>query len=670
VPPSIQFAFVVHNHQPIGNLDWVIGQACEQAYLPFLEALQRHPGVTVGLHQTGPLLKWMDERRPDIFDLVRALADAGQVEIVTGAMYEPILPVIPQRDQVGQIRQMTGYLEQRFGQSPRGGWLAERIWEPSLPGALAEAGIVYTLLDQRHFQAAGTADENSLGYFITEDQGATVAVFPINETLRCGIPFEPPEKSIDYLRSLATDGGDRLAVFADDGEKFGDWPGTHDWVYGQGWLEQFFSLVEANGDWLRPTTLGAYLDSHPPQGRIYLPCASYPEMEKWSGGFWRHFLARYSEANVMHKKMLWVSDLVARAFPESGRSVDAEAAASARDDLWRGQCNCPYWHGVFGGLYLPHLRAANYRHLLRAERTAIAALPARRSPPAVAHLDLDADGREEAMLRSAHLGLVVHSVGGAIMLLEDYRRDWNLQATLARRPERYHEEMRAKAAEKGEPLDEFRYDWHPRWSALDHFFGAGTTLEAMADARWLEQGDFVTGSYGWKRVSGRDAGVILHRDGHVWVGDWWAPVALEKEIRLARDRAAAAVSLRVANLGDRDAELWLGSEWNLALSGPRGEGRGYHVAGAAAGLDLDARAEHQRLDDLALVDPWLGLSVRFQFGQPTDVWTFPVETVSQGVETIDKIFQHSAVILHWGISVGPGESWETDFTLTLEALQS
>ena len=38
------------------------------------------------------------------------------------------------------------------------------------------------------------------------------------------------------------------------------------------------------------------------------------------------------------------------------------------DHLYRSQCNDAYWHGVFGGLYLNHLREAAYSNLLRAER--------------------------------------------------------------------------------------------------------------------------------------------------------------------------------------------------------------------------------------------------------------------------------------------------------------
>src|SRR2546422_9178916 len=67
------------------------------------------------------------------------------------------------------------------------------------------------------------------------------------------------------------------------------------------------------------------------------------------GGHWHHFLVKYPESNRMHKTMLALSTL-------SRRRGDPPEARRA---IGRAQCNDAYWHGVFGGLYLPHLRTAN-----------------------------------------------------------------------------------------------------------------------------------------------------------------------------------------------------------------------------------------------------------------------------------------------------------------------
>ncbi|MDA2917599.1 hypothetical protein MYX64_12310, partial [Nitrospinae bacterium AH_259_B05_G02_I21] len=130
---TIQFAFCLHNHQPVGNLDFVMEGAYRQAYLPFLEVLERHPAICMTLHWSGPLIDWLEEARPDYLKRARALVERGQIEVLSGGYYEPILPIIPDRDKVGQIEKLTSKVEELFGTRPEGMWLAERVWEPSLP---------------------------------------------------------------------------------------------------------------------------------------------------------------------------------------------------------------------------------------------------------------------------------------------------------------------------------------------------------------------------------------------------------------------------------------------------------------------------------------------------------------------------------------------------------
>ncbi|MGB9553694.1 MAG: alpha-amylase/4-alpha-glucanotransferase domain-containing protein, partial [bacterium] len=137
-----------------------------------------------------------------------------------------------------------------------------------------------------------------------------------------------------------------------------------------------------------------------PSGRVYLPPSSYEEMEEWSlppleqvelkkkkasldqasrrflrGGYFQNFLAKYAESNKMHKRMLFL------------RSQLKEDRGKACTNYLRGQCNCAYWHGVFGGLYFPFLREAIYREVLKAESIL--------SPPeGFTLLDFDKDGLE------------------------------------------------------------------------------------------------------------------------------------------------------------------------------------------------------------------------------------------------------------------------------------
>src|SRR3989339_342113 len=216
----VDLLLAVHCHQPVGNLDQVIEEAYQRSYLPFIETLREHPRIKFAAHYSGVLLEWFEARHPEFLGLLKDLVRKGQLELLTGGHYEPILSLIPDDDKLGQIKMLNDYLKGKFGSAPRGMWLAERVWEPHLPRVLAQSGVEYTLLDDSHFIAAGLEKEKLGGYYLTEESGEMLRIFPISRYLRHAIPFKKPDEVIDHLRQLSA-GGQGLAVIADDGEKFG-----------------------------------------------------------------------------------------------------------------------------------------------------------------------------------------------------------------------------------------------------------------------------------------------------------------------------------------------------------------------------------------------------------------------------------------------------------------
>jgi len=117
------------------------------------------------------------------------MAERGQVEFVSGGFYEPILPIIPDKDKVQQIIKLNKYIYDKFGQNPKGMWLAERVWEPHLVKYIAEAGIEYVVVDDAHFFSVGLKEEDLFGYYLMEEQGYKLAVFPISMKLRYLIQY-------------------------------------------------------------------------------------------------------------------------------------------------------------------------------------------------------------------------------------------------------------------------------------------------------------------------------------------------------------------------------------------------------------------------------------------------------------------------------------------------
>ena len=628
--------FAVHNHQPVGNFPSIFKSAFENCYRPLLEGLAGHPGFRFALHFSGPLWEYMEKNERTCWDLVRELAGRGQVELLSGGFYEPVLSVIPEEDRIGQVRMMNDFLAENFGQRPRGLWLTERVWEPGLPKSLAAAGIEFTLLDEEHFHYAGVRDLATT--YITEDEGRSLRIFPIDKTLRYYIPFHSLEDIEIYLNRVRDGGG--AAILGDDGEKFGVWPGTHKWVYEDGWLQKFLAFIEDRG--IRTMSFSEYLDTHPPAGRVYLPPASYEEMMEWvlepddqaalkelkatagpearrflRGGFFRDFFRKYPEANHLHKRMLMVSAAV--------RS--AGGPGEALRDLYKGQCNDPYWHGVFGGLYLPHLREAVYHHLLEAEKKTP-------DPAGWQVLDFDCDGRDELVFRDRTFGLLARPAAGGTLAEIDYR-PWsrNLSDVLGRRREAYHrapDESGTADEGAGKSIHELgkklppeaaeltRYDWHPRLSLIDHFFRPGTTPEDFRRVDFREQGDFVVGAFSCE-VSGRK--LRLERRGAVWAGDEKVPVAVRKTVACAD--GILHVDIEVENLSGRPLAVTYGSEWNVMAFPHEIELRGPEGAALYGGAIL------------------------FEPEAADAVWSFALRTLSQSEEGFDIIHQGYCLCPVW-----------------------
>jgi alpha-amylase len=699
----IRLCLVLHNHQPVGNFDGVFEQAYQDSYLPFLDVFESYDEPVISLHTSGPLMEWLDDRHPEYVDRLASLVAAGRIEIIGGPFYEPIMTMIPSRDRVGQITSYTQWLEQRLGAKVQGMWMPERVWEQSLTADLAAAGIKYTVLDDFHFKSAGLIEEQLTSYYITEDDGRTLAIYPGSEPLRYFIPFQEPFQTIDYLRGIAEKNPNSVVVFGDDGEKFGTWPDTKKHVYEHGWLRRFFDALVANRDWLKLTTLAEATESVPPAGKVYLPDCSYREMTEWSlpvnrqveydhlyhelehdhrwpqikrffqGGFWRNFKVKYPEANEMYARMMMTSKRIAQAAKDGAAG---DTFNHARQALYRGQCNCPYWHGAFGGIYLPHLRNAIYNQLIASDNLLDQAT-GKTGPYVEATVDdFNFDARQEIRLASDKLiALLAPAAGGMMYELDVRTICHNLLASLARRPESYHRKVVAgPSSENGNVasihdrvifkqagLDQrLQYDWAPRKSLLDHFFDLGTTADAVFRAEANELGDFVQGFFESKiRRAADKIQVQLTRLGHVG----------EREIRITKGvtMAAGSPTLEIAYLLENvpsDIPLHFGVEMNFAGLPSGADDRYFHDAEGTRLGQLGKQLDLADVTCLGMTDEWLGIDVVMKLNRPTDIWTFPVETVSQSEGGFELVHQSVCTIPHWLVRGDAAGKWSVTMHLT------
>ncbi len=709
----VNFLFGIHNHQPVGNFDFVFQEAYEKSYLPFLAVLDKFPSINLTIHFSGILLDWIENNHPDMIHKIKKMVDRGQLEVMTGAYYEPILSIIPEEDRVGQIKMLTERIQKTFEYNPQGMWLAERVWEPTLPTSLKRAGVKYTITDDTHFKYAGLSDDQLNGYYITEDLGNSTILFPISKKLRYTIPFEDPQATIDYLRFLATEDGQNIVVFADDGEKFGSWPNTYDHVYNQKWLERFFQALEKNSSWINMIHFKNAIDLVQPIGKIYLPAASYAEMMHWAlfpesfqayedfekflktqdfyeevqvfvrGGFWRNFLAKYSEVNDMHKKMLRVSEKLWN-LPEAKR----REARQGFSHLWAGQCNCPYWHGVFGGVYLSHLRDAIYQNLIRAE--SIADEAAEKHFPSVELSDINVDGFPEIIVESNLYNAYLSPHRGGMMYALDYKPlAKNLLDTMTRRKEGYHQKLKDAVvegydAEAGqsvsihdlvlakEPglLSHLHYDFYERKSYIDHFIKSNTTLESFASSQHEEGGDFFNKPYELikKTLSKEKVTLILQRMGTVGYRGDFKPVKLVKKFFLYNHEGKIVSEYTLSNMTGNPIDLWFGIELNYGLQAGHAEDRFYYSRnGVLKEKYLNSTGILENSKFIGMKDLWRKLDIQLNIDQESDIWRFPVETISQSEAGFEKVYQSSVVYPNWKITLN--KKWRVSITQNLSVIK-
>jgi 4-alpha-glucanotransferase len=633
----IRFAFGLHLHQPVGNFDHVFEQHVQDVYRPLLEHLSARDFLPVVLHLSGPLLEWLESHDSAYLDQLGRLVSERKVELLLAGFYEPVLASLPRADRVEQIQWMHEAVLRRFGTRARGLWLTERVWEPELAADLADAGVRYALVDDRHFLVSGFSAEQLHAPFWTESDGKQVALFPIDERLRYLIPFRPPEETADYLRELRG-AGHRLAVLADDGEKFGGWPGTKEWVYERGWLDRFIETITRlvrDGE-VQLSTLGDALDAVPSGGIAYLPSASYREMEGWSlppdaalrlirlerdlgearvagpegslirGAHWRNFLVKYSESNRMHKKMQALS-LLCR---QRGNP------ASARRAIGRAQCNDAYWHGVFGGLYLPHLREAIWRNLAEAEREL-----RQGETITLEVLDLDGDGHTEVWIHSDQFSAILSPQrGGAIEEYTVFTTETNYANALTRRREAYHDTALESGSQESHGHD-----------------GGAASIHDLEERLRLDQRpplDFDDRALLVDRVLPQDLTLEAYTSGDYWPVRSWA--RSPADVRIERREGAVEIICSFQQIDSgftlekrlmflRDGTLRIFYRWDPSVGQPR---------------DLFA-------SELSLFAP-----LELQAEPPAEIWSFPIETIAKSERGLDRTRQGESVTLRWPVALG------------------
>lgn len=637
--------FGIHCHQPIDNFDHVVYEIIEKSYEPFFTILKEFPNFKCSVHFSGWLFEFIQKNRPTLFSLMQEIS--SQIEFFTGGYYEPILASIPSCDRVAQIKMLSSFIEKNFNKTPKGLWLTERIWDDSIIDDLQKCQIEYVIVDDYHLIAAGHDMHNLNGYFISENSNHTIALFPINKALRYVIPFASIEKTKETLHAIANDEGKNAAIIFDDGEKFGVWPKTYEKVYEQNWLRDFFQTT-LEDETIEVQTFNEYYAQNHAISLAYLPTVSYHEMQEWSilpnlaydyknlveqnsqleylirGGIWKNFFIKYQESNWLHKRSLELSR-------KNNNSAKFKKA------LYKTQCNDVLWHGIFGGIYLPNLRDNAYKYIIECENIL-------NLDSCSEIIDINLNSYDEYKFFTPELLSIIDCKnGGQIVELDLRDVGFNLQNTLTRYKEIYHEKIEKSVQEDelepkkqkeetstihnnilttNEDLD-FHVDWYLKKSAIDHISDTSFTLQSFQANSFKEYSDFANQPF--DVISHTKNTLYLKRDGGIYKDSKY-PTLLNKSFKFNKNQIQTSIEIS----STFEEELFYIGEWNLHFNN-------YDA------LLINQQAIEDTLtlytSTLTIEDNVLNKTFTFSFEKKTEIFIFKIKSISQSEAGVDYTTQ-------------------------------
>ena len=664
---NVSLLFGIHMHQPVDNFSEAVEEAVERCYGPFFETMIKFSEFKFSLHCSGWLLDYIRQKHPKVFKDMLYLTKKGSIEWIGAGYYEPVLSAIPSKDRKAQINKLNDYIYKHFGVTPKGLWLTERVWESALIPDLAESKMEFTIVDDYHFLSSGFEESSLDGYFTTEEGGIGLKLFPISKPLRYALPFFSVENAIKTILDSAKNENSAAVIF-DDAEKFGLWPKTNEWVYGKKWLERFVKAV-LEDESIETKHYSEYIHNNRSRGNAYLNNTSYFEMGEWSlhpeqslaleelkqnvgddffhsvgiafikGGIWKNFFVKYHESNYIHKRMLSMS------------KYQKEFDKDMLDSLYKLQTNDVFWHGVFGGLYLPNLRDNAYCYLLEIEKKCSL------KDIAIDAYDIDKDAYEELKVLTPKLSMVFSSKWGA-QLIELGSLDvlFNWQNTLMRRREAYHEKIlnpqfedeKIELAEDEEEQietihntadaideslkDELIYDWHPKHSFIDHFSPESFKLESFKKVSFQEVGDFANQPF---ELDGKNSSFV--REGGIYHnGEHKAN--LIKRYRFEDDRLCQTLLFE----SEYVHHLYYGVEFNFHFAHP-------HKV-TLNGSYVEDGISFEDVRKLEIIDSFTNKRIILEWNKGCKIDAYILNTISQSESGFDRVAQQISILGSFEIS--------------------
>lgn len=217
----MHIALLLHIYQPPTQYRKMVKKISKQSYEKIVKLLEEFPEAKITLNMNASLTEQLVKVGLDrLLERMVALAKRGQIEFVGSGAYHPILPDLPKREIIRQIKLNNNINQSILGSAynPKGLFPPELAYDASLGEVVEELGFDWILVD-----GTAIADWRKFLSFIYRKKGGRLLVFPREGALSYKIAFGRIRTALGLLRAIGASqvAKRKYVVLAMDGETFG-----------------------------------------------------------------------------------------------------------------------------------------------------------------------------------------------------------------------------------------------------------------------------------------------------------------------------------------------------------------------------------------------------------------------------------------------------------------
>lgn len=629
----------LHSYLPYFSKENDAANGIIDSHLDSLISLVEHintlESVKTTFHFSGDLIKSLDKKHTEFSPTIGNLIAQNKLELMSGGIYEPLFPLIPREDRQIQLLLMNRLLNHTYGYNPSGAWITEFAWEPGVTFDLAKSRIQYTCLPKEFFTQAGLDNKKINGYYITEEEGRKIAIFPIANELNNFIEKNTPQETLSILlEESIKDSSSSLAIF---------YNGLVTSDKELSWLKEFFGLLNNNENQIKTQLFNDYLNLFKPNGRIYLSTLLGSTLNGKNKPS-KQCLLKYPEVNLLHKKMLRVSKKINSAKEGKSRfKVIKEMINQAHNLLLQGQFCNTYWDSPISGIYLPEARHAAYSKLIKAETLIESASRKNSRWIQISEIDYDCDGNDETLIETDTHNIYISPHSGGTILEYDYKpKNINLTNIVSRKEEAYH----------------------PKANLIDHFLSPDVGINEFIKNKLPYLTENVIYPYTVEKIKAKEETCKIAFNTNIKLVNLEdsSEIEFKKAISTRAGDSALNYVYSITNKSAQTINFIFAVEFNLGFHGLNDNNAFFYLNGNPANKTsspaTSAKEEIKDIKQISLFSQQQEIDLTYSWNQTATVYRYPIETLSFCFNKVVPTLQGVTLIPAWNLTLESNIPWE------------